>query len=243
MAKPQVTAQDVQFALNDYLRTAQEWATPQVQSAVSWATPKVQTGVTKAAPAVSQAVTKAAPKIADLFASLTPRIQEATLNAAPKIAETGNRFSQEFLPKFANSLGDRSVAAQAALRKAALPEQHEQLLARISDDPDLIERAQLNAPQAAAAAAEIDRKYSLVQVEDAKPSSAKGWLVAGLVLAVAGGAYALWRATRPVEDPWEIPNVTPQARAEEKSEEDDETVAEGETRARHVSFDRVDGEN
>lgn len=181
---------------------------------VATVTPKIQEGLEKFGPKFSEAVDNAAPKLADTLEKTTPALQ----NAKDKVVEM-------YLPKFSDKLGETAQAVSKALDGAALDRAVENTSSFVNDAAtpainkamdkasDAISPAVKHGRQAAKearktagqAAKETTAQFKRQQRKATGGSARKGWLVFGMVSAAVAAAVALWRASRPVEDPWKTP--------------------------------------
>ncbi|MDN6411126.1 MAG: hypothetical protein L0K07_07090, partial [Yaniella sp.] len=68
--------------------------------------------------------------------------------------------------------------------------------------------------QKAAANWAKDAEKQLKKQSKKNKKSGRGLLVVGITVAAAGAAYAVWRLSQPVEDPWTNPTPQPLTSAE-----------------------------
>ncbi|WP_247827587.1 hypothetical protein [Arthrobacter antioxidans] len=228
------------------LAAAREWATPRVDAAYEWAKPRWEKGIETAGPALQDSVRKAsegisggiaggiavvAPKIQDGIDKVGPRISQVIDDTTPKIQGTLDKAApalnsakvkvvDDYLPTLSTKLGDAADTASRSLASAHVPPAVEKAVIRITGDKKAVKKAQKRLV-AATLQASKDLKKSQ------RRNKGKGWLIVGIVLSAIVAGVAVWRASKPVEDPWKTPapiKAAPAPVSSEKTREANEVV-------------------
>lgn len=228
------------------LAAAREWAAPRVDAAYGWAKPRWEKGVETAGPALQDTVRKAsegisggiaggiavvAPKIQDGIDKVGPRITQVIDDTTPKIQGTLDKAApalnsakvkvvDDYLPSLSTKLGDAADTAAKSLATAHVPPAVEKAVVRVTGDKKAVKKAQKRLV-AATLQASKDLKKSQ------RRSKGKGWLIVGIVLSAIVAGVAVWRASKPVEDPWKTPapiKPAPAPVSSEKTREAKEVV-------------------
>ncbi|MHA7282484.1 hypothetical protein [Arthrobacter sp. TMS2-4] len=228
------------------LAAARDWATPRVDAAYEWAKPRWEKGRETAGPALQDTVRKAtegisggiaggiavvAPKIQDGIDKVGPRISQVIDDTTPKIQGTLDkagpaltsakvRVVDGYLPTLSTKLGDAADTASKSLASAQVHPSVEKAVIRITGDKKAVKKAQKRLV-AATLQASKDLKKSQ------RRSKGKGWLIFGIILSAVVAGVAVWRASKPVEDPWKTPapiKATPAPVSSEKTREAKEVV-------------------
>lgn len=185
-------------ALADRLQEGTRSGAVSLAGGLHTASPYVQQGAAKAKGATTQlrnsaaiGAAKASPKVAKLAAKVTP--VGAVVKNSPKVVRAAKSAADG-----KQAVADRAngAAAQLAGRfaNAQTPDQLDALIARLTGDDKAVQRAQKSA-------AKVAKDYERQQ----SSGKGRGLLVLGLVVTglVAGGA--VFKASRPVQDPWKTP--------------------------------------
>ena len=136
---------------------------------------------------------------------VAPRVQEQIDKATPAVEQA-----------VSSARAKASVAAAGLAEKldsAEAPPQVKTAVAKLTGDKKALKKAQKQAAQAAKDFAKEQKK--------ANKKSHKGLLVFGILAAATVAGVAAWRASRPVEDPWQTPADPKPAPAARTAAQDD----------------------
>jgi len=239
MKKTVNSARDLEQGVTQGIEQARDWAAPRVEAAVNWAVPRIQQGLESASPKIQEGLKSAAHNLADGVATVTPRLQEGLAHLGPKIhdavedaspriqealdkttpalATARDKVVGEYLPLLSEQLGKASEAVHHGLEQA--PEQIDAVARRFADSP-VVNQLQEQASelgqqgrQIASAAADAATK------ELGKPQKSKkrGLLVFAVIGAAVAAGVAVWKASRPTQDPWKVPAERAQDRPAQSS--------------------------
>lgn len=118
------------------------------------------------------------------------------------------RFAQErrdeYLPVAAARLADAAGKAGKSVHEVKVPAAVEEAVVRLTGDKKAVKKLRKAAEGYAAAAQKGMKKQAKRQ-----SGSGKGWILTGMAVAAAGAAYAVWKLTNPVQDPWKAPAPGP----------------------------------
>lgn len=147
--------------------------------------------------------------LAGLLATGLSALQEQGGQVAPQVqarlADAGDyaqRRKEEVLPVAAARLADGAAHARKTAHDVEVPDALEQALIKLTGDKAIVNRLRKGAEQYAGAA---EKDLNRAAGRRASRSGGRSWIVAGMAAAAAGAGYALWRLTKPVQDPWTAP--------------------------------------
>ncbi|UTT45686.1 hypothetical protein [Micrococcus luteus] len=147
--------------------------------------------------------------LAGLLATGLSALQEQGGKVAPQVqarlADAGDyaqRRKEEVLPVAAARLADGAAHARKTAHDVEVPDALEQALIKLTGDKAIVKRLRKGAEQYAGAA---EKDLNRAAGRRASRSGGRAWIVAGMAAAAAGAGYALWRLTKPVQDPWTAP--------------------------------------
>ncbi len=130
-----------------------------------------------------------AKKFEELQNTVAHKVQEQIEHATPVV--------EDAVAKARVKAGEFAAVAADKLNDAEVPAQAEALAAKAGYDKKAVKKAQKQAVKAA--------KDFSKQQKKANKKRGKGLLITGLVAAAGVAAYAAYKASRPVEDPWKTP--------------------------------------
>lgn len=177
------TLKKAEKSIQSGVETAKDWVAPKVESALAWAEESLKDGADKAAPLVHDGL---------------EAITHALHTARQKVEE-------EYAPAAAEQLADMAGKSADALHKVKISDGVNTAVTKVTGD----KRAARKLKKAAENYAKSAEKRLKKQAKKQRRSSAKGWVIAGIVVAAGGAAYAVWQLTKPVEDPWKNPTPQP----------------------------------
>lgn len=259
------------------LAAAREWATPRVDAAYGWAKPRwdkgretagpalqdtvrkategisggIAGGIAVVAPKIQDGIDKVGPRISQVIDDTTPKIQGTLDKAAPALNSAKVKVVDDYLPTLSIKLGEAADTASRSLASAHVPPAVEKVVIRITGDKKAVKKAQKRLV-AATLQASKDLKKSQ------RRKKGKGWLIVGIVLSALVAGVAVWRASKPVEDPWKTPapiKAAPAPVSSAKTQEAKDVVtsvkeaadraaaSEGTTKSTPVSGAKDDGKN
>lgn len=144
--------------------------------------------------------------LAGLLAAAVSAAQGTSQDLAPQVRERleqAQRFAQdrreEYAPKAAAKLADVADRAEKGARDVEVPAAVEQLLVALTGDKAVVSNLRKNAQKTAHQAKKDLRRQARAE------SGHRGWIVAGMAAALAGAGVAVWKLTKPVQDPWTAP--------------------------------------
>lgn len=147
--------------------------------------------------------------LAGLLATGLSALQEQGGKVAPQVqarlADAGDyaqRRKEEVLPVAAARLADGAAHARKTAHDVEVPDALEQALIKLTGDKAIVKRLRQGAEQYAGAA---EKDLNRAAGRRASRSGGRAWIVAGMAAAAAGAGFALWRLTKPVQDPWTAP--------------------------------------
>lgn len=147
--------------------------------------------------------------LAGLLATGLSALQEQGGKVAPQVqarlADAGDyaqRRKEEVLPVAAARLADGAAHARKTAHDVEVPDALEQALIKLTGDKAIVKRLRKGAEQYAGAA---EKDLNRAAGRRTSRSGGRAWIVAGMAAAAAGAGYALWRLTKPVQDPWTAP--------------------------------------
>lgn len=156
-----------------------------------WAEHVWQDSANRAAPVVdaaSQKVSEAAHKVGDAASSFQHKVQD------------------EYIPTAAGQLAPVAAGGAKAIRAAELPDFVNETIVRVTGDKRGGRKLQKAAEQWAK---EAEKQLKKQARKKKKQKSRRGLIVVGIAVAAAGAAFAVWRLSQPVEDPWTNPTPQP----------------------------------
>lgn len=147
--------------------------------------------------------------LAGLLATGLSALQEQGGKVGPQVqarlADAGDyaqRRKEEVLPVAAARLADGAAHARKTAHDVEVPDALEQALIRLTGDKAIVQRLRKGAEQYAGA---VEKDLNRAAGRRTSRSGGRAWIVAGMAAAAAGAGYALWRLTKPVQDPWTAP--------------------------------------
>ena len=147
--------------------------------------------------------------LAGLLATGLSALQEQGGKVGPQVqarlADAGDyaqRRKEEVLPVAAARLADGAAHARKTAHDVEVPDALEQALIKLTGDKAIVKRLRQGAEQYAGAA---EKDLNRAAGRRASRTGGRAWIVAGMAAAAAGAGYALWRLTKPVQDPWTAP--------------------------------------
>ncbi|KFC52011.1 hypothetical protein GY12_12070, partial [Micrococcus luteus] len=129
---------------------------------------------------------------------MAPQVQARLADAG----DYAQRRKEEVLPVAAARLADGAAHARKTAHDVEVPDALEQALIKLTGDKAIVKRLRKGAEQYAGAA---EKDLNRAAGRRASRSGGRAWIVAGMAAAAAGAGYALWRLTKPVQDPWTAP--------------------------------------
>jgi hypothetical protein len=156
-----------------------------------WAEHVLQDSAQRAAPVVdaaSKKVSEAAHKVGDAASNFQHKVQD------------------DYLPTAAGQLAPVAAGGAKAIRAAEVPDFVNQAITRVTGDKKAGRKLQKAAEQWAK---EAEKQLKKQAKKKKKQKSRRGLLVVGITVAAAGAAFAVWRLSQPVEDPWTNPTPQP----------------------------------
>ncbi|OAV60546.1 hypothetical protein [Enteractinococcus helveticum] len=145
---------------------------------------------------------------ADRAAPVVDAASKALSDAAHKVGDAASNFQHkvqdDYLPAAAGQLAPVAGGSAKAIKDAELPGFVNDAITRVTGDKKSGRRLQKAAQQWAK-----DAEKQLKKQSKKKKKSGRGLLVLGITVAAAGAAYAVWRLSQPVEDPWTNPTPQP----------------------------------
>ena len=162
-----------------------------VDAALDWIEPRVG----QAAHAIQDGVHKAKPVVQHQLHKLQPYLDDAQKRAE----ETRDRVAKEYVPAAQAKLGDAASVAAGRIHDAKVPAFVDTAVTKVTGDKKAVKRAQKAAEAAMKSASKELKKAQRAQ------GRKKGLLVFAALAAAATAGVAIWRASRPVEDPWKTP--------------------------------------
>lgn len=146
---------------------------------------------------------------ADRAAPVVDAASRKLADAAHKVGDAASNFQHkvqdDYLPAAAGQLAPVAAGSAKAIKAAELPAFVNDTITRVTGDKKSGRRLQKAAQQWAQEAEKQLKKQS----KKKKKKSGRGLLVLGITVAAAGAAYAVWRLSQPVEDPWTNPTPQP----------------------------------
>jgi len=146
---------------------------------------------------------------ADRAAPVVDAASKALSDAAHKVGDAATSFQHkvqdEYIPTAAGQLAPVAARSAEAIKAADLPDVVNDAITRVTGDKKSGRRLQKAAQQWAKDAEKQLKKQS----KKKQKKSGRGLLVLGITVAAAGAAYAVWRLSQPVEDPWTNPTPQP----------------------------------
>lgn len=134
---------------------------------------------------------------------LSPEVQRRVADAT-KYAQDRR---DQYVPVAAARLADAAGKAGKSVHDYKVPASVEDTLVRVTGDKKIVKKLR-KAAEGYAATAEKGMKKQAKQAKR-QSRSGKGWIISGMAVAAAGAAYAIWRLTNPVQDPWKAPAPGP----------------------------------
>ena len=166
-------------------------------------------GLRKDAKKTAKGARKDAQRSAALFSDRAGQAKDAAAAGGLTLAgllATGLSALQEQGGKVAPQVQARLADGAAHARKTAhdveVPDALEQALIKLTGDKAIVKRLRKGAEQYAGAA---EKDLNRAAGRRASRSGGRAWIVAGMAAAAAGAGFALWRLTKPVQDPWTAP--------------------------------------
>lgn len=134
---------------------------------------------------------------------LSPEMQRRVADAT-KYAQDRR---DQYVPVAAARLADAAGKAGKSVHDYKVPASVEDTLVRVTGDKKIVKKLR----KAAEGYARTAEKGMKKQAKQAKRQSrsGKGWIISGMAVAAAGAAYAIWKLTTPVQDPWKAPAPGP----------------------------------
>lgn len=145
---------------------------------------------------------------ADRAAPVVDAASKALSDAANKVGDAASNFQHkvqdDYIPAAAGQLAPVAAGSAKALKDADLPQFVNDTITRVTGDKKSGRKLQKAARNWAK-----DAEKQLKKQAKKKKKSGRGLLVVGITVAAAGAAYAVWRLSQPVEDPWTNPTPQP----------------------------------
>lgn len=146
---------------------------------------------------------------ADRAAPVVDAASKKLSDAAHKVGDAASNFQHkvqdEYIPSAAGQLAPVAAGSAKAIKAAELPAFVTDSITRVTGDKKSGRKLQKAAQQWAKEAEKQLKK----QAKKKKKKKSRGLLVVGITVAAAGAAYAVWRLSQPVEDPWTNPTPQP----------------------------------
>jgi Sec-independent protein translocase protein TatA len=128
--------------------------------------------------------------------------------AAHKVGDAASNFQHkvqdDYIPSAAGQLAPVAAGGAKAIKATELPNFVNDTITRVTGDKKAGRKLQKAAEQWAKQAEKQLKKQA-----KRNKKSRRGVLVVGITVATAGAAYAVWRLSQPVEDPWTNPTPQP----------------------------------
>lgn len=129
--------------------------------------------------------------------SLLPQVQERLAEAA---RYAGQR-REELAPVAAARLADVAGTARQTAHDVQVPAGLEQALIALTGDRKIVAKLRKGAE---AYAGQTEKSLKRTAGTSSR-SGGRGWILAGMATAAAGAGFAVWKLTKPVQDPWAAP--------------------------------------
>src|SRR5699024_10300503 len=150
---------------------------------------------------------------ADRAAPVVDAASKVISDAAHKVGDAASHFQHkvqdDYIPAAAGQLASVAGRSASAIKDADLPKFVTDSITRVTGDKKAGRKLQKAAQSWAKSAEKQLKKQS-----KKNKKSRRGLLVVGITVATAGAAYAVWRLSQPVEDPWTNPTPQPLNSAE-----------------------------
>lgn len=163
-----------------------------VGAAFEWLEPRVELATER----IAEGMSKAQPVLQEKLDKMSPMIEDAQKRAG----ETRQKFVDEYVPAASSKLSNVAANTAARLHDADVPVFVEDAVTRMTGDKKAVKKARKAAEDAMKVAAKELKKNQPKQKK-----SKKGLLIFAVVVAATTAGIAIWRASRPIEDPWKTP--------------------------------------
>ncbi|MGC5049321.1 hypothetical protein [Micrococcus porci] len=147
--------------------------------------------------------------VAGLLAAAVAAAQGRGQELAPQVkgrVEQAAQYAQdrraEYAPKAAASLAGVAGRAEKAAGDVTVPASVEQLLVKLTGDKKAVKHLRQDVQSRAHEAQKGLKKQAR---QESRRGGATGWIIAGMAAAAAGAGLAVWKLTKPVQDPWAAP--------------------------------------
>lgn len=152
---------------------------------------------------------------AGLLAAAVAAVQDQGEKLAPQVQERlaeASRYAEqrreEFAPVAASRLADVAGSARQTAHDVQVPTSVEQALIALTRDKKIVAKLRKGAEHYAGQT-EKDLKRTARKADRSERAGGRGWIVAGMAAAAAGAGFAIWKLTKPVQDPWAAPTPGP----------------------------------
>lgn len=147
---------------------------------------------------------------ADRAAPMVDAASRKLADAAHKVGDAASNFQHkvqdDYIPSAAGQLAPVAAGSAKAIKAAELPAFVTDTITRVTGDKKSGRKLQKAAQQWAK---EAEKQLKIQAKKKKKQKKSRGLLVVGITVAAAGAAYAVWRLSQPVEDPWTNPTPQP----------------------------------
>lgn len=206
------TAPTLEDRINSGVDQAAHWAAPKMESALAWAERGLGEGKVRSKAASQQASHRANDAIEKLAPQVMAGLHQANMvlsgavdRVAPAVDTARHKVQDEYVPAASGRLAGVAGQASKAAHNAKVSPAVESALISLTGDKKAVKKLRKAAEDYAKSAEKQLKKQAKRQGK----SGAKGWLVAGIVVAAGAAAVAVWQLTKPVDDPWKTPAPAP----------------------------------
>lgn len=151
---------------------------------------------------VKQTKDWAAPKVEGALTWAETNFGDTLDNAQKFTADAVDKLQNDVWPEAAGKAASAANKAAAAIGDAELPDSVHSAVTKVTGDKKKAKKLQKAAEDYAKSAEKKLKKES-------KKGKSKKWLVLGVVVAAGGASYAVYKLSKPVEDPWKNPTPQP----------------------------------
>lgn len=145
---------------------------------------------------------------ADRAAPVVDAASKVLSDTANKVGDAASDFQgklqDDYIPTAAGQLAPVAGRSADVIKDAEIPAFVNDTITRVTGNKRAGRKLQKAASQWAK-----DAEKQLKKQSKKKQKYRRGLLVVGITVATAGAAYAIWRLSQPVEDPWTNPTPQP----------------------------------
>ena len=145
-----------------------------------------------------------AERAAPVVDAASKKLSEAAHKVGDAASNFQHKMQDDYIPTAAGQLAPVAAGGAKAIKAAELPAFVTDAITRVTGDKKSGRKLQKAAEKWAREAEKQLKKQA-----KKNKKSRRGLLVVGITVATAGAAYAVWRLSQPVEDPWTNPTPQP----------------------------------